>query len=442
MKKFIIVFVILAAIGASIVILLKQREKEDIAVTTGKSSRGNITSVVTATGKIYPEVEVRISSEVAGEIVDLPIRDGQEVKRGELLVRVNPNTLEAQVKQQEAALRASEANSSEANSQMLQSKLNQQRTENLFSKGFATQEQVDLAHTEYEVAQASYQATLSRIEQQEMSLQEARDTLAKASTFSPIDGTITTLSSELGDRVVGTGQFEGTEIMRVADLTAMEVRVDVSETDIVSVSIGDKASIEIDALSDKEFEGVVTEIANSAAEENGSEQLTTFEVKVKLLEPSIEIRPGMTATADIKTKTVNNVVRVPLQSVTVRSKVEVAEQLGEKTEEPQKPEGGNKPEAKGEGPRQGGPGGRPGGGGGSGKVDNLQRVVFTVKDGKVSLCRVETGIADKRWIEITKGLEADVEIVTGSYRVLSRELKHDSKITIETLDNKEKRWGQ
>ncbi|MDQ8179061.1 efflux RND transporter periplasmic adaptor subunit [Pelagicoccus sp. SDUM812005] len=397
-------------------------------VTVEKAKRGDITSLVTATGKVYPETEVTISSEVAGEIVELPVKDGQLVEKGDVLVSVNPDRLEAQVLQQEAALRANKSNSLESKARMLQAELDLKRQRNLFEKGFATREQLDEAETNLEISQASYQATLSRIEQQEMQLKEARDSLAKATTFSPISGTITSLSSELGDRVVGTGQFEGTEIMRVADLSQMEIRVDVSESDIVQVKIGDPATIEIEALPNEEYNGEVTEIANSASGgENSSDQLTTFQVKVRLLDPSAKIRPGMTATADIKTQTVKDVVKIPLQAVTVRSKDEVARQLGEKTDG----EGDSDKRKASEAAN-----------GNSRNRDNLERVVFLYNDDNtVSLVRVKTGLADNRSIEIKSGIEEGQQIVTGGYRVLTRELEHGKivKIAEKKKDDKSKK---
>lgn len=409
MKKFFWILILLAAIGGGLYFAFGRGGDERTAVTTQPADRGDITSVVTATGRVYPEVEVKISSEVAGEIIELPVTDGQEVSRGDLLVRVNPDTLEAQAAQQAAALRASRANAAEAEAQLEQAALDLERIQNLFARGFTTQEQVDAMQTAHEVRSASFEAMKARIEQQEMLLVEARDTLAKATLFSPLDGRVTVLSAEIGDRVVGTGQFEGTEIMRVANLKEMEVRVDVSEADIVAVAVGDRATIEIDALPDLEFEGVVTQVANSATseEESSQNELTTFQVKVKLIAPSEEIRPGMTATADIQTETAENVVKVPLQSVTVRSRSDVVSQIGEA-------------ETTDAGTAPGGPG------------SNLQRVVFIVRDGQALLTRVETGIADHRSIEIKSGLSEGDEVVTGSYRVLSRELSHGDAIVVET----------
>lgn len=410
MKKryWLLIIVILIAGGSTIAVKNKGEELPEVIVE--KAQQGDITSIVTATGKVFPEVEVKISSEVAGEIINLPVTDGQLVKKGDLLVRVNPDTLEAQVLQQEAALRATQSNSAEAKARMLQAALNTKRIKNLFEKDFATLDQVEESETQHEIGRASYQATVSRIEQQEMSLKEARDVLAKATTFSPISGTITTLAAELGDRVVGTGQFEGTEIMRVADLSKMEIRIDVSEADIVSVKIGDIATIEVEAIPNTEFAGSVSEIANSAknAQQNAQDQLTTFQVKVRLTEPSTQIRPGMTATASIKTKTVADVIKIPLQAVTVRSREEVAKQLDEEIDSSEETETPDKKK----------------------KKDSLERVVFLYRDGKAILARVETGLADNRFIEIKSGVAEGEEIITGGYRVLTRELENDKAVTI------------
>ncbi|EDY85022.1 efflux transporter, RND family, MFP subunit [Verrucomicrobiia bacterium DG1235] len=441
-KRYWISAIVLVGIGLAGFSRLNKGE-QITEVTVGKTERGDITSTVTATGKVYPEIEVTISSEVAGEIVELGVKDGQTVEKGDVLVSVNPDRLEAQVLQQEAALRANKSNASEAKARMLQTELDLKRLNNLFEKGFATQEQVDEGETNLEISQASYQATLSRIEQQEMQLKEANDSLAKATTFAPISGTITSLSSELGDRVVGTGQFEGTEIMRVADLSQMEIRVDVSESDIVQVKIGDPATIEIEALPDQEFKGEVTEIANSATGgNNSSDQLTTFQVKVRLIEPSAQIRPGMTATADIKTKTVTDVLKIPLQAVTVRSKDEVAKQLGETDDASEKPKDEQAENESGDRSDRGGP---PGNGSSTRRKDSLERVVFVYKDdGTVELVRVKTGLADNRSIEIQSGLDEDQQIVTGGYRVLTRELENGKavKIAEDKKNDKSKKPAQ
>lgn len=383
-----------------------------IEVTTKTIETGDITSIVTATGRVQPEVEVVISSEVPGEIIELPVKDGDSVGKGDLLVRVNPDTLEAQVAQQEASLASTRASSSQRRAEMLQAELDLKRIEDLNRKGFSTEEELGRAQTRLEVARAAHESSLFQIQREEMQLKEANDLLAKASLYAPISGTVVSLSSELGDRVVGTGQFEGTEIMRIANLARMEVQVDVSEADIVNIDIGQIAAIEIDAYPDAELKGTVTEIANSAitSGNRSQEQLTTFAVRIKIDDPGRSLRPGMTATADIETATVTDVVKAPLGSVVVRPKREVEKAAGEAGDT--KDAGEESSEAPREGP----------------KSDDRVRVVFVADNNEARLRKVETGIADRDSIEIISGLKAGETIITGSYRALTRELEDGSDI--------------
>ncbi|MDD4349325.1 MAG: efflux RND transporter periplasmic adaptor subunit, partial [Opitutales bacterium] len=382
LKRVVIILVVLAGIGTFGAIKAGSAPK-GIEVTSGKSVRGDITSVVTATGKIHPQAEVKLSSEVSGEIIELPVRDGESVKKGDLLFRVNTDTLEAQVKQQEAALSATKANSAQNKAQMELAGLNLKRIENLAEKGFVTEDELDQARTNMEVAKAAYEASVFQIARQEMQLKEAMDALGKASTYAPIDGTVTILNAESGDRVVGTGQFAGTEILRLANLSAMEVRVDVAETDIINVKVGDQADIEIDSLPNEKFAGVVSEIANSANTANmgSQEQLTTFQVRVRFDKADNRFRPGMTATADIRTKSEKDVVLVPLQSVTVRQKTEVREQLKLKPEK----DGDETKAADSEDSKDPDSGKKPSDNRKENARDSMQRVVFVIRDGKAIL---------------------------------------------------------
>lgn len=411
-KWFLILIVVI--VGAVVANSILRKKDDRMEVTIKAVERGDITSTVTATGTVQPEVEVVITSEVPGEIIELPVKDGDSVSKGDLLVRVNPDTLEAQVKQQEAALASTRSSAAQRRAEMLQAELDFKRLQDLFEKGFTTQDELDQAKTRVEVASAAHESAKFQIQRQEMQLKEANDQLAKASLYSPIDGTVVSLASELGDRVVGTGQFAGTEIMRVADLGNMEVNVDVSEADIVNIEIGDTAKIEVDAIADEELRGTVTEIANSAVTTNArsQEQLTTFSVIVKLDTPASRLRPGMSATADIETDTVTGVIKIPLGSVVVRSKNEVEgkkDDTKNDTKEDQKDWGGDN----GDGKR---------------KKDERVRVVFVDQDGIAKIRKVETGIADRDSIEIKSGLNDDERIITGSYSALTRELKDGSPI--------------
>lgn len=419
-RRNLIILVVFAAVAAALVVFGMNTGKKGIEITTEKVKRGDITSLVTATGKVQPEIEIKISSEVPGEIVELAIRDGDFVHKGDLLVKVNPDTLDAQVKQQEAALAATRASSAQRRAELLQAELDLSRTSDLYKKGFVTEDELDQAKTRVEVTKAALEAANFQIERQDMQLREATDKLAKASIYSPITGTVTRLNSELGDRVVGTGQFAGTEILRVADLNNMEVRVQVSEADIVNVKVGQLAKIEVDAFSREEFTGTVTEIANSAltSNERSQEQLTTFEVRIRLDESEQVLRPGMTATADIETGTVTDVVKVPIGSVVVRPKREL--EKDDDASEEDNGEDGDSEEARDE-------------------EDSRVRVVFLFKDNKAKLVQVETGIADMDDIEIKSGLSEGDEIITGSYRALTRELKDESDVYIREKEDEKKK---
>jgi len=421
---FLALFIIIIAVVA---VMGTQGGQKGIEVTVKTVDRGDITSLVTATGKVQPEMEVLISSEAPGEIIELPIKDGDTVEKGDLLVRVNPDTLEAQVKQQEAGLAATKSGALQRRAEMLQSELDLKRVEDLSTKGFATQDELEQMRTRLEVSKAAYQSSLHQIDRQDMQLQEASDQLAKASSFSPITGTVVLLSKEIGDRVVGTGQFQGTEIMRVADLTNMEVRIEVSEADIVNVQIGDKSKIEIDAIPDEIFDGIVTEIANSARTTGSrtQEELTTFEVKIKLVNPGDILRPGMTATADIETETVEAVIRAPLESVVVRPRREVEKDKEEGDEEKEDDEESEEENSSGNNGKK--------------EKDDRVRVIFVAEDGVASLREVETGIADQDFMEIKSGIEEGEKIITGSYRALTRELKDESEIIVPDKKNDKKK---
>ncbi|MDX2110258.1 MAG: efflux RND transporter periplasmic adaptor subunit [Verrucomicrobiota bacterium] len=424
---------VLLLVVAGVALYIKSKQPKPTEVTIEKVELRTLTSIVTATGKIYPETEVKISSEAAGEIIELPVKEGQSVKKGELMARIKPDTYEAQVRQREAAVSSSRALSLQAKAEMLQTQLDLKRIEELFNKGFVPQAELDTSRTQLEIRRAAYESSLYQIKQQETQLDEAREALQKTTIFAPMDGIISSLSMELGERVVGTGQFEGTEIMRVADLSNMELQIDVSENDIVNVKLQDRTKIEIDAIPGKPFIGFVKEIASSSKNANSSknstsaasssaEEITTFLVRIRIDELDPRIRPGMTATADIETATVENVLAVPLQSVTVRERSELKKpgeaDTAKKVEEEKKegpPEEGQK--QKPVNPRK--------------AKENLVRVLFVKKDDKVKLRAVTTGISDNSYIEIKEGLKSGEEVVSGTYTAISRELKDESLVKLK-----------
>ncbi len=418
---------LIAAIASSIVVAINWKKEDPVEVTVVEAERRSITSIVSATGRIFPEIEVKISSEVAGEIIELPVVEGQRVDKGDLLVKVDPDRYETQLRQRKVSINTAEARSLEAKAQRLQAQQDLGRVEELFTKGFASEKEMEDARTLLEIRKVQEDSALLEIERAKSSWEEAVEVLSKTVTFAPMNGTITKLDSELGERVVGTGQFAGTEILRVADLSNMEVRIEVSETDIVHVKVNDTATVEVDAMPDEEFAGRVTEISSSAANvRQNNDQLTTFEVRIRLDKPSPKLRPGMTATADIETETVHDAISVPIQSVTVRKTEDVRKALEtdvDRDDEKNRDAEGKRSLSKNkrmaddrtrEEKRE--------------TREDLQRIVFVLKDGKSLMREVKTGIADNTFIEIEEGVVVGEKVVSGSYRAITRQLNHDMEV--------------
>jgi len=434
----VVVVLILAVIGKK----MKGGGEEIVTVTAEKAVTKTITQIVTATGKVQPEVEVRISSEVAGELIAIPVKEGQTVKKGDVLARIKDDYYKAQMDQSEASLASAKATSALSKAQLAKAENDFTRSDQLNTKKLISDSEFISAQTTLDVARADYQSSLAQIRRTEGVLNQAKDQIEKTTVFAPMDGTISSLTSKEGERVLGTGQFAGTEIMRVADLTSMEVRVKVNENDIVNVKLGDRAVISIDAFPSRKFEGRVYEISNSALSSasaassnaaaqaaSASDEVTNFLVKVRITDVGeSQLRPGMSATVDVETKTVENVVAVPIQSVTVRAddgkstddlRQEKAKQAQERS--------GNDLEVskeKDDAKRQ---------------RDKLKRCVFIVKDGKVNLRSVESGIADNSLIEIKSGVKVGEEVVSGSYAAISRRLKDGMKVLVEKPKKDEKK---
>lgn len=408
------------------------------AVTTEKAVVKTITQLVNATGKIQPEVEVKIAPEVSGEIVELPLREGATVKKGDLLVRIKADNYKYQVEQQEANLIAAKATAVQSQAQLLKAQDDFKRAEDLFAKKLISDSDFLAAKTSLDVAQANFDNAQAQIRRTDGLLNQSRDQLSKTTIVAPTDGKISSLTSEVGERVVGTGTMAGTEIMRVANLDDMEVRVNVNENDVVNVKVGDKARISIDAYPARKFQGAVKEIASAARTTglNTQEEVTNFQVKIRISDKGVALRPGMSATVDIETKTVENVVAVPIQSVTVRSREgnKTIEQLAEDRDKKAKDMKGEGAEAavneKQQRERE--------------RADReaLQRVVFVRNGDKVKMVPVETGIGDTSHLEIKSGVKAGDEVVSGPFSVITRSLKADSTIRIEKpkkADDKEKK---
>src|SRR5881409_548578 len=317
--------IIFGAAGAVLLLVIGlfvagKREKP-IPVTTEKAARRTILQTVSATGKIQPETEVKISPEVAGEIIELPVEDGMQVKKGDLLLKIKPDSYKALLEQQEAAISAAKATNLQQKATMMKTEHDFKRAEDLFNKKLISEQEFNAAQAAYDVAKNTYESSLHEIERAEAGSSQARDQLSKTTIYSPIDGTVTVLNSKQGERLVATGQFAGTEVMRVADLSHMEARVDVNENDVVSVKVGDKASVKVDAYGDRKFHGTVYQIANTGTTTGAGtqEEVTNFQVKIRVDDHDVLLRPGLSCTADIETDMVKDVVAVPMQAVTIRT---------------------------------------------------------------------------------------------------------------------------
>src|SRR5713226_1633047 len=300
--------------------ILSKREKP-IPVTTEKAVRKTILQTVSATGKVQPEVEVKISPEVAGEIIELPVVDGMSIKKGDLLVKIKPDSYKALLEQQEAAISSAKATNLQQKATMMKTEQDLKRADDMFNKKTISIQEYNAAQAAYDVAKNTYESSVHEIERAQAGSSQARDQLSKTTVYSPIDGTVTILNSKLGERIVATGQFAGTEVMRVADLTHMQAVVDVNENDVVNVKVGDNASVKIDAYGDGKFSGTVAQIANTGKTTGAGtqEEVTNFEVKINLEREDVGLRPSLSCTADIETNEVKNAVAVPMQSVTIRT---------------------------------------------------------------------------------------------------------------------------
>lgn len=401
-RKKIIIFLIggILLIALVLVIVLGSKKVPIIPVQVEEVKKRTITQIVTATGKIYPEIQVIITPEVSGEVINLPVRDGQKVKKNELLLKIKPDFYAARRDQMAAGVASSGATLQRAQNDY-------RRIKDLFEKKLVSDAELDLSKTAYEVAKAGY-------EQAQAALNQTDEDLRKTTIYSPMQGTVTQLKVESGERVLGTSQFQGTAVMTIADLSRMECRIDVGENDIVLISIGDTARIDIDAFPNRKFQGVVYEIANTAKTKGfgTQEEVTNFEVKIRIIDKDVILRPGMSMTATIETETHENVIAVPIQCVTTRQpKVEKIEKQEEESPDV-KILSLEKMKQKSE--------------------TSTKEVVFLSNDdGTAKMVEVKRGISDDSYIEITEGLKEGDKVITGSFKAISRELEDGSKLKTE-----------
>lgn len=402
-------------------------------VKTEKVERQTISETVDASGKIQPELEVKISADVSGELIELLVKEGDKVEKDQLLARINPDLVESALNRAEASLNTSRANLANSTARLTQMEANfrnaeasYKRNQNLFSQGAISQSEWETAEASYLSAKADVEAAEQTVNANHYSVlsaeatrKEAADNLGRTSILAPISGTVSKLLKEKGERVVGTAQMEGTVIMHLANLNLMEVDVEVNENDIVRVTLGDTALIEVDAHLDRKFKGIVTEIANSANNSGTNiEQVTNFSVKVRILPKSYEdlldkerphlspFRPGMSGNVEILTEEVEGVWAVPIEAVTTRDDTSVRKK-------------GERHKA---------------------ELDEIEKdedeeaepitCVFLYVDGKAILRVVETGVQNTEYIHIKGGLEGDEEIIVGPYEYVSSKLYNGDKVIL------------
>jgi HlyD family secretion protein len=407
-------------------ILLSKREKP-IPVTTEKAVRKTVLQTVSATGKVQPETEVKISPEVAGEIIELPVADGMGIRKGDLLVKIKPDSYKALLEQQEASISSAKATNLQQKATLLKTEQDLKRAEDMYAKKTISIQEYNNAQAASDVAKNTFESSLHEIERAQAGSSQARDQLSKTTVYSPINGTVTILNSKLGERIVATGQFAGTEVMRVADLSRMQGVIDVNENDVPNVKIGDKANVKIDAYGDRKFTGTVAQIGNTGKTTGSGtqEEVTNFEVKINLEREDVLLRPGLSCTADIETNMVKDAVAVPMQAVTIRtgdSNLSPEEIEKKKLKSAARDKGDNNADYVNE--RQEKAVQRE-------EREKLAKVVFLKRGGKAQSVKVTTGISDDTYMEIKTGVQPGDEVISGSYSAISRKLKDGAKVTYD-----------
>ena len=439
-NRVIIILVVIVAALIAVAVVGKKKgwfgKGDVVEVAVEKSVKRNIVETVTASGKINPHTEVKLSSEVSGEIIQLNAHEGDSVKKGQLLCIINPEVYDAMVTQSEAGVNQMKANlaSSKANliqmkASLEQAKRNYDRNKKLHDEKVISDADFEASRLANDQADANYQSAQEQVSANEFSvkrseaqLNQARDNRNKTSIFSPMTGIVSLVNVKLGERVVGTAQMAGTELIRVADLNYMQAEVDVNENDVLRISLGDTADIEVDAYVRKKFKGVVTEISYSsttaASAVVSTSQATNFTVKIKVLHDSYAdlinpkigrlypFRPGMSTTVDVKTESRSNVLAVPIQSVTTRQEKDIKQKDEDfaKTTQAQKSADAGKKDAR--------------------------EIVFVVENGKVKAKDVTTGIQDANYIEIKSGLTEGETIVKAPFKLISKTLKDGDAVKV------------
>ena len=423
--------ILLIVMGAGLVLALVGKKMEwfgkspEIKVLVEKSGLYNIVETVSANGKIQPEIEVKISPDVSGEIIELAVKEGDKVNAGDLLIKINPDIYIANVDRMDAALNSAKASLATSKARFIESEATYKRNKQLWEDEVISDAEFEGITANMHVAEQNVVAAEFNVKSAHASVKEARDNLSKTMIFAPVNGIVYGLKVEKGERVVGTSQMAGTEMMRLANLNEMEVSVEVNENDIVRVTELDTSDIEVDAYLDRTFRGIVTEVANSANTEGiGADQVTNFTVKIRILQESYydlldtanlnisPFRPGMSASVEIRTETVKNTVGVPIQAVTIREDTSKAEdpEVVKQQENVEATSGETKKQNK------------------SKKIGKKEECVFVLADGKVELRWVQVGVQDNDHIQIKDGLVVGERIIVGPYSAVSKLLEDGKKV--------------
>jgi HlyD family secretion protein len=426
------IYILVGVVVTLIIVLVTLKSKGIIGgnddskqIKTSKVDEITIIETVSATGKIQPEIEVKISSEVSGEIIALPVKEGQVVKKGDLLVKINPDLYTSGYNRTVSNLSGTKAGLSQADATFKEAKASYDRSKTLFDKGIISRSDWDKAIAAFEGAKANKESAYFNVQSANATVKEAKDNLGRTTIYAPADGTISSLDVELGERVLGTQQMTGTELLRVANLNNMEVEVDVNENDIVKINIGDSTKIQVDAYLKKEFKGIVTSISNSASAATTADQVTNFKVKVRILKESYQdllkgkpatyspFRPGMTATVDIITERKEKVIGVPISAVVIKSDTTATKSYEIEDE------GEDKKVAP--------------------KNDKKFECVFVKVGNKAKIRIVKTGIQDDTNIEVTSGLNKGDVVIVGPYTTVTKDLNSGDKVTLAKDSDKEKK---
>ncbi len=400
-RRWLFVLILVAVVAVVLAIAFGSSSSEVVVVTVERVARRTITQTVSATGVLRPETEVKLSSETSGEIIAVLVKEGDTVRRGQLLVRIRPDIAQTQLEQFAAAAEAARLSAEVAKAELERARSELQRVSELYARNFLSRQELEQAQTLYQQALGRYQAALAERDRAQAALRQAQLQVSRTAIYAPIDGIVTSLSVAVGEKVVGTMQMQGTELLRIADLRRMLAVVEVNESDIPLLQVGDSATVTVDAIPRRSFRAVVTEISHSPKRTQteafgvaaAPEEVVNFEVKLLLLDSDPRLRPGMSCYAEIRTETRQNVLAVPIQAVTVRP--EERDTLGNTRREP-------------------------------------PTIVFVHENGRARRVEVETGISDRDYIEIRKGLREGQEVISGSFHAITQVLKDGMPVQVRS----------